>query len=356
MVETWFTIFWIMVAVYVILDGRTLGAGVSRLAVAKTTDERRAVLNAIGPMWSWYEVWLVGAGGVLLLAFPAVLAAAFSGYYLALFLVLWLLVVRGISIEFCRQIDHPLWMAFWDSVLAASSALLIVLFGVAFGDIIRGVPIDERGEFHMAFFTDFNVRGHVGIIDWYTLSVGALSLTALTAHGSAFLMHKTSGVVHARSRTAGQRLWWATLALGILVALETRIVRPDFCAQFMSRPLSLAFLIVAIVGAFAIVSGFRKNRDARVFAGSCALIAGVLGARAAATFPYLLHSTLNAEQSISAYQVATRQRSLAIALAWWVIGATLAVIWHILATRSFRGTVTSEPPIPGSTITDALEQ
>src|SRR5262249_23698111 len=137
-----------------------------------TKDERRQVLEAIGPMWSWYEVWLVGAGGVLMLAFPPVLAAAFSGYYLALFLILWLLVLRGIAIELGRHMDHPLWNTFWDVVLSGSSGLLLLLLGLAMGSIIRGVPLNEHGEFHMALFTDFQPRGHVGLIDWYTLLVG----------------------------------------------------------------------------------------------------------------------------------------------------------------------------------------
>src|SRR5262245_18242700 len=106
-----------MVITWLVLDGRTLGMGAVRLFVAKSPDERREVLHAIGPMWSWYEVWLVAAGGVLLLAFPAVLAAAFSGYYLALFVIVWLLVLRGIAIELARHLEHPLWLSFWDLVL-----------------------------------------------------------------------------------------------------------------------------------------------------------------------------------------------------------------------------------------------
>src|SRR5262245_19588983 len=199
MVELWFGIFWIMVATYLILDGRTLGAGALRPFVASNVDERRQVLDAIGPMWSWYEVWLVGAGGVLLLAFPSVLAAAFSGYYLALFLILWLLVLRGIAIELGRHMDHSLWRSFWDFILTASSALLILLLGMALVNIFRGVPLDERGNFQMAFFTDFRPTGLVGLIDWYSLSVGLFALAGLCAHGATFLTSKTTGVVRERA-------------------------------------------------------------------------------------------------------------------------------------------------------------
>jgi cytochrome d ubiquinol oxidase subunit II len=336
MVEAWFAIFWTMVALYVILDGRTLGASALRLFVASNKDERQQVLEAIGPMWSWYEVWLVGVGGVLLLAFPTVLAAAFSGYYLALFLLLWLLVLRGISMEFGRHLDFPLWRSFWDFVLTASSALILLLLGVALGNIIRGVPLDENNEFHMAFFTDFRVRGHVGLIDWYTLSTGAFSLAGLLAHGAAFLASKATGPVQDRTRRTGRRLWFATLSLGIVVALETHAIRPDLWAALTSRPLCLTFLVLAAAAAVAVVFGYRSRRDTWAFAGSCILIASVLGVRAAATFPMLLHSTLDPERSVSAYNAATRSHSLSIALTWFAVGAPLAGLWHYLATRSFR--------------------
>ncbi len=337
MVEIWFAIFWMMVTIYIVLDGRTLGAATLRLAVSSNPDERRQVLDAIGPMWSWYEVWLVGAGGVLLLAFPAALAAAFSGYYLALFLVLWLLVLRGIAIEFGRHFDNGLWQSFWDVVLTASSGLLIILFGVALGNLTRGVPLNEHGEFHMAFFTHFRVRGHVGLLDWYTLSTGMFSLAALSAHGATFLAHRTAGMVHDRCRIAGKWLWCITLATGVMVALETWFVRPEMWSALVSHPVAFAFLVLAAAAIAGIVIGYRTKRDSLAFAGSCTLIAGVLGARAAAVFPVLFHSTLDPERSVTAFQAATRHEGLVIGLVWFAIGAPLAGLWHFLASRNFRG-------------------
>jgi len=346
MVETWFAIFWLMVTTYVVLDGRTLGACMLRPCVSTNKDERRQVLEAIGPLWSWYEVWLVGAGGVLLLAFPPVLAAAFSGYYLALFLILWLLVLRGIAMEFGRHFDHPLWNSFWDFVLPASSAGLILLFGIALGNIIRGVPINGQGEFHMALFTNFVPRGQVGLIDWYTLLVGAFALAGLGAHGATFLMNRTSGIIRDRSRKAGVRLWALTLLTGIAVAMATRAIRPDLLAAFTSHPLCLFFLLIAAAAIILVIAGYRSNRDALAFAGSCTLIAAFLAARAAAAFPILLHSTLDPERSVSAFDAASRTHSLWIALVWWLIAAPIAFTWHILASRSFRGRVGSKSLIP----------
>ncbi len=342
MVETWYGIFWMMVGVYVILDGRTLGAGALRLTVASSADERRQVLDAIGPMWSWYEVWLVGVGGVFMLAFPIALSAAFSGYYLALFLILWLLVLRGIAIEFGRHFEQPLWNSFWDVVLTASSAALLLLFGVAFGNAVRGVPLNERGEFCLALFTDFGVRGNVGLFDWFTLSTGLLALAGLSAHGATFLTTKTRGFVQARSRALGGWLWLATLGLGLLVAIETWVVRPDLCSALVSRPLCWAFILLAAAGCSGVYYAHLSGRDGLAFAGSCALIAGIVGARASAAFPELLHSTLDPAHTLSAYNAASRHQSLVIGLVWFAVALPLAGLWHVLATRSFRGKVTTE--------------
>src|SRR6516225_1885909 len=140
MVETWYAILWLMLTAYIVLDGRNFGAGALHLIVAKTGAECRQVVAAIGPLWSWHEVWLIAAGGVLLTAFPRFLATAFAAYYLALFLVLWSLILRGVALEVGGHIDDRLWQTFWDFVFALSNILLAVLFGVALGNVVRGVP------------------------------------------------------------------------------------------------------------------------------------------------------------------------------------------------------------------------
>src|SRR5665213_2518539 len=171
MIELWYAILSFMLITYVVLDGRNFGAGVLHLFVAKTPLERRQVVAAIGPLWSWHEVWLVSFGGTLFVAFPRLLASAFSGYYLALFLILWCLILRGISLEVGGHINDRLWQGFWDFVFVVGSFLLAVLFGAAAGNLARGVPLDAHGNFAMAFFTDFRVHGNAGLLDWYTLSV-----------------------------------------------------------------------------------------------------------------------------------------------------------------------------------------
>src|SRR5881628_2529231 len=184
MVELWFAIVAIMLTLYVVLDGFDLGAGALHLAVARTNPERRQVLAAIGPYWDGNEVWLLATGGALFVAFPKVLAAGLSGFYFAIFLVLWCLILRGISIEFRGHVADPLWRGFWDVTLAAASALLAVFFGAALGNLLRGVPLTSDGWFGLTLFTDFSARPPVGILDWYTVSVGVFSLVALSLHGA----------------------------------------------------------------------------------------------------------------------------------------------------------------------------
>ena len=295
MVELWFGLLCFMLTMFVVLDGWDIGAGALHLIVAKTAAERREVIAAIGPLWSWHEVWLVAAGGTFLLAFPGVMAASFSGFYLALWMALWSLILRGVSIEVGGHIPDRLWQAWWDFVFAASSLFLALLFGAAFGNVIRGVPIDVTGTFSMSLFTDFGVRGRVGILDWYTVSVAVFATLLLAAHGATYLRLKTTARVHDRSERLARRLW----------------------------------------------TGFRERAEARTFAGSCAIVAGLLDGFAAAVFPVMLHSTLDASYSLTAYRGAAAGGGLRIALVWWPLAFALAIAYLVIVLRSYRGRVTS---------------
>ena len=166
MIATWYAIAGFMIIIYLVLDGRNFGAGMLHWLVAQTPEERRQVVAAIGPLWSWHEVWLVAFGGTMFAVFPKLLASAFAGYYLALFLILWCLILRGISLEVGGHIDDRLWQGFWDFVFVLANTLLAIVFGAAAGNMARGVPLASDGTFSMAFFTDFTPHGYVGLLDW----------------------------------------------------------------------------------------------------------------------------------------------------------------------------------------------
>src|SRR5579862_3634860 len=203
----WFCLVAVLLAGYVILDGFDLGAGIVHLFAAKTAAERRAVLASIGPVWDGNEVWLLAAGGTLYFAFPGLYASSFSGFYLALMVVLWLLILRGISIEFRSHVNSELWHSLWDAVFAGASALLAVFYGAALGNVIRGVPLDSDGNFFLALWTNLQPGPNAGIIDWYTLLVGITAFAALTLHGALWVALKTEGDLQARSHRIARRLW-----------------------------------------------------------------------------------------------------------------------------------------------------
>jgi cytochrome d ubiquinol oxidase subunit II len=337
MVELWFGIVAAMLAAYVVLDGFDLGAGALHLFVAKTDRERRQVLAAIGPYWDGNEVWLLALGGALFVAFPRVLASSLSGFYFAIFLVLWSLVLRGIAIEFRSHVEHTVWRDAWDVVFAVASTVLPVLFGAAFGNLLRGVPLDASGWFTLTLFTDFTARHPVGILDWYTVLAGVFALVALAAHGAVFLSWKTDGIVQARA-TGLARSLYAGVAVGWpVVTWGTTLVRPDLFPHLLHRPLALVSAVAAVGGLMAVAFGLMRARFLMSFVGSCAFLAGVLAATAASTFPVMLHATGADELSITAIAASSGDGNLRTALGWWVIGAPLAVGYFVLVFRLHRG-------------------
>ena len=336
MVEAAYTILVVMLTVFLVLEGWDFGAGLLHFVVGRNEVERGAVLDAIGPLWLWNEVWLVAFGGMTFVAFPSVLASAFSGFYLAFFILLWCLVIRGVAIEARNQLGDPLWREAWDFAFAASNLLLAVLIGAALGNVIRGVPLDSKGNFAMAFFTDFGVRGRVGILDWYTLSTAIFVVALFAAHGASFLALKTAGPVHERSSRAARRLWPAVLVLLAATAIETAVVRPDLLNGMIRRP--AAWIALAAVGAGAPTALVcqARGRHGAAFAGSCALISGLMGAGAAGVFPVMLRSTLAPQDSISAYGAATDGYSLGLALIWWPFAVVLSLGYFWFVFRHYR--------------------
>jgi cytochrome d ubiquinol oxidase subunit II len=339
MIETWYGIVSFMLIVYVVLDGRNFGAGMLHWLVARTPEERRQVVAAIGPLWLWHEVWLLSFGGALVAVFPRLMASSFAGYYLALFLILWCLLLRGMALEVGGHINDRQWQGFWDFVFVVSSFLLAVLFGAAGGNVARGVPLDAQGNFSMAFFTNFNVRGNVGLLDWYTVSIALFAVVMLAAHGATYLTFKTEGAVHDRSEAWAKWLWAAIVPLLFIVSLESWFVRPDLVGHGMTNPVAWLGELVIAVSAFALASGLRNRQERKAFLGSNFLIGGLLATGAAAIFPVMLYSTLAPENSLTAYSVAASSDSLVIAAIWWPFGFILTTCYFIFISRHYDGKV-----------------
>jgi len=339
----WFAIVAGMLAVYVVLDGFDFGAGFLHLVVARTDAERRSVLAAIGPVWDGNEVWLLAGGGVLFMAFPVAYAVGFSGFYLPLMLLLWVLILRGLSIELRSHVDNPLWAAFWDATFAVGSTLIAIVLGAALGNVLRGVPLDATGTFHVPLFDSFWPGPRSGVLDVYTVLVGVFTLLALGGHGGLYLAMKTEGALNARSMRAARLLWLATGVLFPFVHWATARVAPELQATAIQRPLVWILAVLALASAAALILGLVRGNPCLGFAGSAGTLFTLLGAAAAARWPVLLRSNVAPSLSLDAFAAATSQHGLRVALTWGLPGLVLACGYFVFLGRLFRGKVRIEP-------------
>jgi len=330
---TWFCLVAIMLAVYVVLDGFDLGAGIVHLFVARTDDERKQVIGSIGPVWDGNEVWLLAGGGTLYFAFPALYSAAFSGFYLALMIVLWLLILRGISIELRSHVDSPLWKPFWDFVFGASSALLALLFGAALGNVVRGVPLDADRFFFLPLWTDFQPGKNAGIVDWYTLAIGAASFVALTLHGCYWVALRTTGDLQARARSLGAKIWWLVLVFTVLITAASFSLQPHLARQFSEHPWGYIFPLIALSGLAGMQMYGAHRRPAMAFLCSCLYLVGMLTSVAFGVFPYVLPSNLSADAGLTVFNASAAPYGLYVGLAWWIPGMLLACCYSIFVFR-----------------------
>ncbi|MGD8608932.1 MAG: cytochrome d ubiquinol oxidase subunit II [Myxococcales bacterium] len=333
--EVWYVLLAGMLAVYVMLDGFDLGAGILHLGVAKTDEERNEVLRTLGPVWDGNEVWLLAAGGTMVMAFPVLYARAFSGFYLPLMLVLWLLVFRALGIELRHQVRHPLWEQFWDVAFSLASLLLVVFFGTALGNVVRGVTTNDAGEFFGPLWTNLRVDPQPGIIDWYTLLVGITATAALAMHGAVWLAWRTQGRVQQRSRAVVLRAWVATLLLIGAVTVTTFLVQPQMARNLRTTPAWWLAPALALGGLITLHVLVRRERWKGAFFSSCAFLAGMLGSAAAAIFPYVLPGR-GEREGLTIAAAAADPYALRVALYWWIPGVALAVGYFVFNySRSF---------------------
>lgn len=337
----WFILVVLMLSMYILLDGFDLGAGILHQITARTHEERRLILRAIGPVWDGNEVWLIAAAGTLFFAFPLLYARSFSGFYLPLMIVIWLLVMRGIAIDMRSHFKHTLWEAFWDGTFFLSSALLVLFFGAALGNVIRGVPLDAAGNFFEPLWTDFSpFSAHPGILDWYTLLIGLLALAALILHGANYISVKTQGPLYERTRRCAALAWWATLVLTILSSLATYIVQPHIRTSFIARPWGVIFPLLALAGLVGTRYWNERRQDLLAFWASSAFIFGLLTSAACGLYPNVLPA-VNPAHSLTITNAAASTYSLSVGLIWWALGILLAVISLVFTYRLFWGKVSA---------------
>jgi cytochrome d ubiquinol oxidase subunit II len=346
MATLWFMIVAVMVAAYVVLDGFDLGAGVIYLGAARTPDERRKIMRAIGPVWDGNEVWLLAAGGTLYFAFPLLYASSFSGFYLPLMIVLWLLMLRGIGIELRAHMQNPVWQGFFDVVFCVASVLLCIFFGAALGNVVRGVPLAEDHYFFEPLWTNFRVGQNNGILDWYTVLTGVIALVTLTTHGSLYIAVKTEGDLNRRARLVAQWAWPFQVLLTVAGLVATIYIRPTVLDNY--RQHVIGYLIPAVVyGSLAVmISAIRRGANPKkeklAFVASAFYIVGMLVGAAFALYPVVLPASTDPARSLTIYNTAAGQHGLTVGLTWWILGMILALGYFTLLFRMFKGKVRLE--------------
>jgi cytochrome bd ubiquinol oxidase subunit II len=338
MASLWFWIVAAMVTTYVVLDGFDLGAGAIYLIAAKTNDERRRVLRAIGPVWDGNEVWLLAAGGTLYFAFPQLYASSFSGFYLPLTIVLWLLILRGIGIELRGHVESLMWQDFFDVIFSGSSILLAVFFGAALGNVVRGVPLDATGYFFEPLWTTFKLGSQTGILDWYTVLIGVMALVTLMAHGSYYVALKTDEDLGRRARGFALLCWPLQFFLTFSALMVTYFIRPEIVENYGRHPIGILIPIVVVASLAGMLWANPKDKEKLAFVASSMYIAGMLVGAAFALYPVVLPAR-DRRYDLTIYNTAAGNHGLSVGLAWWTLAAVLAIAYFVFVYRMFRGKV-----------------
>jgi cytochrome d ubiquinol oxidase subunit II len=335
----WFWLVAIMIVGYVVLDGFDLGVGVLHLFLVRSEGERRTTLASIGPVWDGNEVWLLAGGGTLYFAFPLLYASAFSGFYLPLMIVLWLLILRGISLELRNHIDVGVWRALLDGLFGLSSALLAVFYGAALANVLRGVPLQADGYFFLPLWTNLLPGVHPGILDWYTIIGGVLALVALTLHGALWLAIKTSGPLLHRAQRIVNPLWLVLAALTVVSLIATIAVRPASLDNYFRYPATFVVPLGVIGSMLGIWLFNRKDQPLRAFLSSCLYLFFMLAGACWGLYPTLLPATTGADRDITLAKAISGPHTLAVGLVWWGFGMTLAIAYAVFVYSRFRGKV-----------------
>src|ERR1035438_10413635 len=335
----WFWLVAVMIVGYVVLDGFDLGVGVLHLFLVRNEAERQASLHSIGPVWDGNEVWLLAGGGTLYFAFPLLYASAFSGFYLPLMIVLWLLILRGVSLELRNHIDVGVWRSLLDGVFGVSSALLTIFFGAALANVLRGVPLQADGYFFLPLWTNWQPGTHPGILDWYTVIGGLVALVALTLHGALWLTIKTSGELEERPRRIVTPLWIALVTLTLVSLAATIVVRPASLINYFNFPAT--FIVpVGVVASLATLWLFnRKAQPVKAFLSSCLYLFFMLAGACWGLYPTLLPATTGTHRDITLSRAISGPHTLAVGLVWWGFGMMLAIGYIVFVYAKFRGKV-----------------
>ena len=321
--NVWFLLIGVLLAGYSVLDGFDLGIGALFPFLAKSEGEKRTLIRAIGPVWDGNEVWLLTGGGALFAAFPLAYATVFSGFYLALMLVLFALILRAVSLEF--RAHDPARKGLWEAAFVGGSALPALLFGVALGNVVVGIPLDARTEFTGNFFT---------LLRPVPLIFGVLGLCAFLLHGSAYAALKTEGALQARARKAVKVLVAATSAAFFLSYIAVWIDMPGAVKKIPAW----VFAAIVWISLGSLMRSARKANDKRTFLLSSLTFLGLWGVVGAIHYPNLVRAT-DPALSLTIANASSSALTLKVMLLIALVGMPLVVGYTVFAYRVFKGKV-----------------
>ena len=327
---TWFLLWGLLWAVFFMTDGFDFGIGTLYPFLGKNNDEKRIMLNSMGPLWDGNEVWLITAGGVTFAAFPKVYSVMFSSLYSALMLILFALILRGVSLEFRGKVDNSGWRTLWDTCIFIGSFVPALLFGVAFANIFQGIPIDENGVYLGTLFTLLNPYGLLG---------GLLFLFLFLVHGALWLAIKTEGELHDRAVSAANSLWFLLLITAVVFLVTTKY-KTALYDNYINNPILFLLPVLNVLALLGIKFYLTKKSYFKAWFASALTIVlctffGVVG-----LFPNLFPSSLNPEYSLSAYNASSSPLTLKIMLIVTVIFIPVVIAYQVWTYNLFKGKVT----------------
>ncbi len=326
--HVWYLLVGILLAGYAVLDGFDLGVGALHL-LARKDEHRRIFLNSIGPVWDGNEVWLVTGGGALFAAFPAVYATVFSGFYLAMMLVLFSLIFRAVAIEFRSKREEPAWRRFWDVSFSVASIASSLLFGIALGNVIFGIPLDPRGEYEGSF---------LGLLHPYPVLTGVATLALFMMHGAIYLVLKTEGEVRELVRGWVQNTIVLFVVAYATTTMVTLVYLPHMSALFRAHPLLFAVPLLTMLAAANVPREIHHGSDGRAFLSSAGTIVGLMALVGLGLYPNLVIAT-DPTRSLSLYDAASSAGTLRTMLVIAGIGFPLVLAYTVSIHWVFRGKV-----------------
>ena len=346
----WYIIITIVLAVFFVLDGYDFGTGIIHLFFAKKEKDKEVIAKSAGLFWDSNEVWLVAAGGMLFMAFPTFYASVFSGFYLPLIIVLWLIIFRAIGLEFRSQFKYQMWKDIWDTSFGVSSLLLALFFGIALGNIIRGVNLGgvENGvsvyEGHYFFLplwdSSFSPLSETpGVIDWFTVIIGLIAVVTLAIHGANWVILKTNSSINEKLKGVIFKLNIVLTALTLFSLFVWQIVNPNSLDNFIDKPYLILFPIIYFTGLIGLFYIKKIKKDVYGFALSTLLIVGGITSSLASLFPVILPSINDVNDPLTIYNTAASEYGLSVALTWGIIGFILLFVYMIIQKRLMGGKV-----------------